>query len=119
MPELRRASTDSGTANRAVLSGLRHLKAKAPLAAKALVAENIVYLQNQRPRLHNDQYRAAGLPFGSGTVESAVTRLVHPRLKCPGRGWCRDNAQSMPAVLNELNSGRFQLAWRAITAAHP
>jgi hypothetical protein len=104
---------------RAVLSALTHLKAKAPRSAKALVQENIVYFQNQQGRMHYDQYRAAGLPIGSGTVESAATTLVHLRLKRPGRGWCRDNAQSMLAALSELNSGRFALTWCAITAAHP
>jgi hypothetical protein len=101
----------------AVLSALQHLKTKAPRTAKALVQENIVYFQNQHDRMHYDQYRTAGLPIGSGTVESAATTLVHLRLKRPGRGWCRDNAQSMLAALSELNSGRFDLSWRATTAA--
>jgi hypothetical protein len=99
---------------RAVRSALPHLERKAPAGAKALVKENIVYFQNQQPRMHYDQYRAAGLPIGSGTVESAATTLVHLRLKRPGRGWCRDNAQSMLAALSELNSDRFELTWRAI-----
>jgi hypothetical protein len=103
----------------AVLSALRHLEAKAPRAAKALVRENIVYFQNQQGRMHYDQYRAAGLPLGSGTVESAATTLVHLRLKRPGRGWCRDNAQSMLAALSELNSDRFELTWRAMTSSTP
>jgi hypothetical protein len=102
----------------AVLSALRHLKTKAPRAAKALVQDNIVYFQNQHERMHYDRYRAAGLPIGSGTVESAATTLVHLRLKRPGRGWCRVNAQSMLAALSELNSGRFDLTWRA-TASSP
>lgn len=101
---------------RAVLSALAHLKAKAPRAAKALVQENIVYFQNQQGRMHYDQYRAAGLPIGSGTVESAATTLVHLRLKRPGRGWCRGNAQAMLAALSELNSHRFELTWRTIYA---
>jgi hypothetical protein len=83
---------------------LAQLKAKAPRAAKGLVAENIVYFQNQQGRMHYEQYRAA-------------TTLVHLRLKRPGRGWCRDNAQSMLAALSELNSGRFELTWRAITSS--
>jgi hypothetical protein len=104
---------------RAVRSALPHLAAKAPAGAKALVQENIVYFQNQQPRMHYDQYRAAGLPIGSGTVESAAITLVHLRLKRPGRGWCRGNAQSMLAALSELNSARFELTWRAITCALP
>jgi hypothetical protein len=104
---------------RAVRSALPHLATKAPAEAKALVQENIVYFQNQQPRMQYDQYRAAGLPIGSGTVESAATTLVHLRLKRPGRGWCRANAQSMLAALSELNSDRFELTWRAITSALP
>lgn len=98
----------------AVLSALRHLKAKAPRAAKVLVQDNIVYFQNQHERMHYDQYRATALPIGSGTVESAATTLVHLRLKRPGRGWARDNAQSMLAALSQLNSGRFDRTWRAL-----
>ena len=104
---------------RAVRSALPHLERQAPAGAKALVPENIVYFQNQQGRMYYDQYRAAGLPIGSGTVESAAITLVHLRLKRPGRGWCRGNAQSMLAALSELNSGRFELTWRAITSAHP
>jgi hypothetical protein len=104
---------------RAVRSALPHLATKAPAEAKALVQENIVYFQNQQPRMHYDQYRAAGLPIGSGSVESAATTLVHLRLKRPGRGWCRANAQSMLAALSELNSERFEPTWRAITSAQP
>ena len=103
---------------RAVLSALRHLARTAPRTAKALVKDNIVYFQNQQPRMHYDAYRAAGLPLGSGTVESAAITLVHLRLKRPRRGWCRDNAQAMLAALSELNSDRFDLTWRAITATH-
>jgi hypothetical protein len=102
---------------RAVLSALRQLEGKAPRAVKELVKESIVYFQNQQPRMHYDAYRAAGLPIGSGTVESAATTLVHLRLKRPGRGWSRTNAQSMLAALSELNSRRFELTWRAITSA--
>ena len=103
----------------AVQSALRHLKTKAPPAAKGQVADNIVYFQNQQARMHYAEYRAAGLPIGSGTVESAATTLVHLRLKRPGRGWCRANAQSMLAALSELNSDRFDLTWRAITSPTP
>jgi hypothetical protein len=94
---------------RAVLSALRQLKTSAPRAAKAPVEENIVYFQNQQPRMHYDQHRTAGLPIRSGTVESAATTLVHLRLKRSGRGLCCANAQSMLAALSELNSGRFEL----------
>ena len=40
-------------------------------------------------------------------------RLVHHRMRRPGRGWQRDNAQAMLAGLSELHSGRFERAWKA------
>ena len=60
-----------------------------------------------------DEFRKAGYAIGSGTVESGINTVVHHRMKRPGRGWTRDNAQAMLAGLSELNSGRFDQAWLA------
>lgn len=70
------------------------------------------YFQRQQSRMAYHQYRVAGYPIGSGTVESGVNIVVHHRLKRQGRGWKRDNAQGMLAALSELHSGRFEWAWR-------
>jgi hypothetical protein len=70
------------------------------------------YFQRHRPRMAYHQYRVAGYPIGSGTVESGVNIVVHHRLKRQGRGWNRDNAQAMLAALSELHSGRFEWAWQ-------
>ena len=48
-----------------------------------------------------------GYPLGSGTVESGCKNVVHHRMRRPGRGWKRDNAQAMLAGLSKLHSGRF------------
>ncbi len=71
------------------------------------------YFRNNIGRMRYDEYRAAGYPIGSGTVESAADSVVHHRMKRPGRGWKLDNAQAMLAALSELKSGRFDLAWQA------
>lgn len=102
---------------RAVLSALSHLEKKTPLAAQPLVQKNITYFSNQQERMHYDQYRAAGYPIGSGTVESAANSVVHHRLKRPGRGWKRENGQAMLAALSELHSNRFDQAWHATQSA--
>ena len=69
------------------------------------------YFQRQQNRMHYHQYRVAGFPIGSGTVESGVNIVVHHRLKRQGRGWTRENGQAMLAALSELHSGRFEWAW--------
>jgi hypothetical protein len=71
------------------------------------------YFRNNQDRMHYPEYRASGYPIGSGTVESAVNTVVHYRMKRPGRGWKRGNAEAMLAGLSELGSDRFDSAWQA------
>ncbi len=75
------------------------------------------YFANNRDRMRYDVFRDQGFPVGSGTVESAAKNVVQLRLKRPGRGWSRHNAQSMLAALSELHSDRFAWAWQQ--AYHP
>ena len=79
----------------------------------AEVREAPGYFEHNQPRMRYAEFRAAGLPVGSGTVESAANTVVHHRLRRPGRGWTRENAQAMLAGLSELHSGRFAQAWQA------
>jgi hypothetical protein len=71
------------------------------------------YFESNRKRMRYDEFRAEGYPIGSGTVESGINTVVHHRMKRPGRGWQRSNAQAMLAGLSELHSGRFDQAWKA------
>jgi len=72
------------------------------------------YFRNNQDRMRYDEYRAAGYPIGSGTAESGANSVVHDRLKRPGRGWTRGNAQAMLAGLGELHSDRFEDTWQSI-----
>jgi hypothetical protein len=71
------------------------------------------YFAGNRKRMRYHEFRAAGYPIGSGTVESGINTVVHHRMKRPGRGWERSNAQAMLAGLSELHTGRFDQAWKA------
>ena len=75
------------------------------------------YFRNNQDRMRYHEYRAAGYPIGSGTVESSANNVVHDRLKRPGRGWLRDNAHSMLSALAELHSDRFNTTWRSTQQA--
>lgn len=72
------------------------------------------YFRNNRKRMRYDEFRAAGYPIGSGTVESGAKNVVQRRLRRPGRGWNRENGQAMLAALSELRGGRFQWAWQQV-----
>ena len=78
-----------------------------------LVRQAPDYFRSRQKQMQYDYFRAEGYPIGSGTVESAAHTVIHHRLKRPGRGWLRDNAQAMLAGLSELHSGRFERAWQA------
>ena len=75
------------------------------------------HFRNNRDRMRYDVFLAAGYPIGSGTVESGANYVVQQRLRRPGRGWRRENAQSMLAALADLNTGRFHWAWQQV--CHP
>lgn len=77
------------------------------------VRQSPAYFESRQPKMDYARFRQAGCPLGSGTVESGINTVVHPRMKRQGRGWKRKNAQAMLAALSEFHSGRFQIAWQA------
>jgi hypothetical protein len=102
----------------AVVSGLAELNLKQEHYPDG-VQQAEGYFDTRRDKMRYDRFRAEGYPIGSGTVESAANTVVHHRMKRPGRGWQRDNAQGMLAGLSELHSGRFERAWQATLASSP
>ncbi len=77
-------------------------------------AQEAGYFSDNANRMRYAEFRAQGLPIGSGTVESAGKTVIQHRLKCPCRGWRRDNASAMIAALAELHSARLGIARHAI-----
>lgn len=74
------------------------------------------YFNTRQPKMDYAHFRQKGFPIGSGTVESGINTVVHHRMKRPGRGWIRDNAQAMLAGLSELHSRRFDLMWQTVNS---
>lgn len=79
-----------------------------------VVRQSPGYFRDRCERMQYDQFRAAGYPIGSGTVESGAKNVVQHRMRRPGRGWKRENAQAMLAALSELHSKRFLWAWEQV-----
>lgn len=53
------------------------------------------YLKDRREHLHYDEARRAGLPIGSGEVESGHRHVIQQRLKISGAWWRETTAQQM------------------------
>jgi hypothetical protein len=72
------------------------------------VQQALAYLWHNRRRMDYAAYRQAGLPIGSGTVESAAKIVVQQRMKQAGMRWSRPGAQAMLALRTRLLSDRWQ-----------
>lgn len=78
--------------------------------------EALGYLTKRRAQIAYAQFQAAGLPIGSGLVESANKLVVEARLKGSGMHWARSNVNPMLALRSAVCSDRWAEAWGVIRA---
>ena len=76
-----------------------------PEAQEALRRERGYFRTNAAP-MEYPSFRAAGLPIGSGAVESSARHLVQQRLKRAGARWSEAGAQCVMNVRCALASTR-------------
>jgi hypothetical protein len=72
------------------------------------------YLSN---RLENVDYQGAleaGLPIGSGEIESGNRSVIQARLKRSGAWWKAENAESMLALRTLRASGEWETYWNEL-----
>ena len=74
----------------------------------------IAFFQKHAHRMRYDAFRKAGIPLGSGAVESGLRRVVNLRMKGPGIFWTPKNAQRMLYLRCMLLSGRWEAVLRAL-----
>lgn len=70
----------------------------APTDAIDILRQTRGYFRTNADRMRYAQFRAAGLPIGSGSIESAAKHLVQLRLKRPGARWSHDGAAALLAL---------------------
>jgi hypothetical protein len=63
------------------------------------------------------QFRQAGLPIGSGAVESACQTVVQARFKQAGMRWSRNGAQALLALRCALLSQRWHSTCASLSLA--
>lgn len=83
-----------------------------PLSDK--IRQVIGYLFDHLWRMRYPEFRQAGCPIGSGSVESACKAVVQERMKQGGMRWSRDGAQAMLALRTLLLSQRWQDVWTSL-----
>ena len=68
--------------------------------------ENVItFFHNHRRWMRYDVYLAAGLPVGTGVVESACGSVVKHRMEGEGKRWSLEGAEAI-------------LAWRSLKKSH-
>lgn len=77
------------------------------------------YFERNATRMTYASFKAKRLPIGSGSVESAIRRVVNMRMKGNGTFWLVENAEAMLLLRSYLKAGRFDdlIDWSMTTAA--
>ena len=98
---------------RQIFRGLRLLCPRGqPLPDK--IRLGIGYLFRHRWRMRYREFRKAGCPIGSGSVESACKVVMQERMKQAGMRWSRAGAQAMLALRSVLLSERWKEVWPSL-----
>jgi len=83
------------------------------------VRKHLKYFSGNKARMQYKSFEEAGIPRGSGAIESAIRRVVNQRLKGNAKFWKEDNAEGMLLLRSYLKAGRFDdlMRWSLLQAA--
>jgi hypothetical protein len=99
-----------------VIGGRRPILTKRQLrqAVRETLANVITFFQNHRRWRQDDAYLAAGLPVGTGVVESAGGSVVKHRREGEGQRWSLTGAEAMLALrsLKKSHDNDLRDYWR-------
>ena len=82
--------------------------------AERTKGKQMKYWSRNRERMRYARFRKRSLPIGSGSVESAVRRVVNLRLKGPSIVWREDHAEGVIHLRAHAKSGRWDTIEDAI-----
>lgn len=91
-----------------VVAELEALAAKQPSKKMTTELGYFVRHARERKRMEYATLKQAGLPRGSGAIESAVRRVINLRLKGAGIFWHKQNAEAMLLLRSFAKAGRLQ-----------
>jgi hypothetical protein len=104
-----------------VLSVLAQLRDQAVAAGRGDevlkdLATQLAYLEKRREQLRYGAFRAAGLPIGSGVVESGNKLVTEARLKGAGMHWAPAHVNPLVALRTAVCADRWDECWAAASA---
>lgn len=73
------------------------------------------YFAHHQQRMQYQSFQQAKLPCGSGSVESAIRRVINLRLKAPGSFWTQPMAECFLFLRAQLLSGRWEILLNNLT----
>lgn len=73
------------------------------------------YFKNNQNRMQYQTFEGQHIPCGSGSVESAIRRIINLRLKAPGTFWKIEMAEAFLFLRSQLISGRWSIMMRNLT----
>jgi hypothetical protein len=99
-----------------VIGGLRQSLTKQRLrqSVRETLAKVITFFHNHRRWMQYDAYLAAGLPVGTGVVESACGSVVKHRMEGEGKRWSLEGAEAMLMLrsLKKSHDNDLRDSWR-------
>lgn len=73
------------------------------------------YFKQNENRMQYQTFEEQYIPCGSGSVESAIRRVINLRLKAPGTFWTIEMAEVVLFLRSQLISGRWSIMIRHLT----
>jgi hypothetical protein len=99
-----------------VIGGLRQILTKQRLrrSVRETLAKVITFFHNHRRWMQYDVYLAAGLPVGTGVVESACGSVVKHRMEGEGKRWSLEGAEAILTLrsLKKSHDNDLRDYWR-------
>lgn len=87
--------------------------AKKRKAPKEALAKLNGYFSNHA-KFQYQTFHEAGLPTGSGSIESAIRRIINLRIKGAGLFWKKENAESMILIRSLVLTGKLKDACQKV-----
>ena len=89
-----------------VIAGLRRMKPKNSDVQEE-IRKLIVYLENNRGKVHYRGDRIGGYPIGSGGIESANKFICNTRMKRSGAWWVKETGNEMLRIRCAIYNGTY------------
>lgn len=99
----------------ALIQFLHSIRAKG--AKRTAIQKEIDYFDNNKQRMHYNEYRKDGLFIGSGVIEAGCKSLIGGRLKQSGMHWSVRGANAIIALRCCIESSLFEDYWESRRAA--